>query len=55
MTQTFKSQAFKSIHSSAGAMLEIDAIDKTTMREFDASCFAEAPAEAEATDHCAEA
>ena len=34
----FKSDAFEAIHSSASAMYKVGAIDKTTMREFDASC-----------------
>ncbi len=36
----FKSDAFEAIHSSASAMLRVGAIDKATMREFDASCLA---------------
>jgi putative transcriptional regulator len=36
--QKFKSDAFEAIHSSASAMFRIGAIDKATMREFDASC-----------------
>lgn len=39
----FKSDAFAAIHSSASALAKIGAIDKTTMRSFDASCLA-APA-----------
>jgi putative transcriptional regulator len=34
----FKSDAFESIHSSATALLKVGAIDKATMRDFDASC-----------------
>jgi len=34
----FKSDAFEAIHSSASAMFRVGAIDKATMREFDASC-----------------
>lgn len=45
MTKKFKSDAFESIHSSAAALLEIGAIDKATMRELDATCIAEVPAE----------
>ena len=41
MTKKFKSDAFESIHSSAAALLEIGAIDKATMREFDSACIAE--------------
>ncbi len=36
----FKSDAFEAIHSSASAMYKVGAIDKATMRSFDASCFA---------------
>jgi len=39
----FKSDAFEAIHSSASALLRVGAIDKTTMREFDAACL-DAPA-----------
>ncbi len=39
----FKSDAFEAIHSSASAMYKVGAINKTTMRNFDASCLA-APA-----------
>jgi putative transcriptional regulator len=34
----FKSDAFAVIHSSAAALAKVGAIDKTTMRSFDASC-----------------
>jgi putative transcriptional regulator len=34
----FKSDAFEAIHSSASALLEVGAIDKTTMRKFDDTC-----------------
>ena len=36
----FKSDAFEAIHSSARALLKVGAIDKATMRSFDASCLA---------------
>ena len=36
----FKSDAFEAIHASAQALLKIGAIDKATMRGFDASCLA---------------
>lgn len=36
----FKSDAFEAIHSSASALYRVGAIDKATMREFDASCLA---------------
>lgn len=44
----FKSEAFEAIHSSANALFDIGAIDKTTMRDFDDSCLMETP-EIEAT------
>jgi putative transcriptional regulator len=34
----FKSDAFEAIHSSASALRKVRAIDKTTMRDFDAAC-----------------
>jgi putative transcriptional regulator len=34
----FKSDAFEAIHTSAAALLKVGAIDKATMRDFDASC-----------------
>ena len=39
----FKSDAFEAIHASASALFEVGAIDKTTMREFDASCLIKPP------------
>lgn len=36
----FKSDAFEAIHASASALLKVSAIDKSTMRGFDASCLA---------------
>jgi putative transcriptional regulator len=39
----FKSDAFEAIHSSASAMYKVGAIDKTTMRKFDASCLTSPP------------
>jgi putative transcriptional regulator len=36
----FKSDAFEAIHSSVSAMFKVGAIDKATMRRFDASCLA---------------
>lgn len=39
----FKSDAFEAIHSSASALFEVGAIDKTTMREFDESCLVKPP------------
>ena len=34
----FKSDAFEAVHASASALLEVGAIDKATMRDFDATC-----------------
>ncbi|HQT65644.1 MAG: transcriptional regulator [Acidocella sp. 21-58-7] len=34
----FKTDAFEAIHTSATALLKVGAIDKATMRDFDASC-----------------
>jgi putative transcriptional regulator len=34
----FKDDAFEAIHTSASALYRIGAIDKATMRDFDASC-----------------
>ena len=39
----FKSDAFEATHSSASAMYKAGAIDKATMRSFDASCLATPP------------
>ena len=36
----FKSNAFEAIHSAASGLLRTGAINKATMREFDASCLA---------------
>ena len=38
--QKFKSDVLKAIHRSASALHKVGAIDKATMREFDASCIA---------------
>lgn len=40
----FKSDAYESIHASALALQKIGAIDKATLRSFDASCIAQTPA-----------
>lgn len=45
----YKSDAFEAIHSSAGALYKVGAIDKTTMRSFDDSCLT-MPAEFDAAD-----
>lgn len=42
--QKFKSDAFEAVHASASALLEVGAINKTTMRQFDESCFTVPPA-----------
>ncbi len=39
----YKSDAFASIHETAEALRDIGAIDKRTMREFDAACLAPLP------------
>ena len=39
----FKSDAFEAIHESAAALLNVGAIDKATMRKFDASCLVKIP------------
>jgi putative transcriptional regulator len=36
----YKSDAFEAVHTSASALLRVGAIDKATMRDFDASCLA---------------
>jgi len=38
----YKSEALKSIHETMDALRQIDAISKTTMREFDVACLAPA-------------
>ncbi len=40
----YKSDAFEAIHSSAGALYKVGAIDKTTMRSFDEGCLTVPPA-----------
>lgn len=39
----FKSDAFESIHASASALHKVGAINKATMKDFDALAFAELP------------
>jgi putative transcriptional regulator len=39
----FKSKALEAIHSSANALFDVGAIDKTTMHDFDSSCLMEIP------------
>ena len=38
--QKFKSDVLKAIHTSASALHKVGAVNKATMREFDASCIA---------------
>jgi len=40
MSKQFKSEAFEAIHHSARALFRVGAIDKATLRDFDAACFA---------------
>jgi putative transcriptional regulator len=42
--RSYKSDAFAAIHASARALHKVGAIDKATMRDFDASCLAAPPA-----------
>jgi len=44
MTQQFNSEALAAIHQSAQALFRVGAIDKATLRDFDATCFAAPPA-----------
>ena len=39
----YRSAASKSIHTSAAALLRVGAIDKETMRDFDATCLVKTP------------
>ena len=41
--KTFKSDAFAAIHASAPALHKVGAIDKATMRDFDAASLSAAP------------
>jgi len=43
MKKRIESEALASVHESASALLDIAAIDKATMREFDQHCIAEVP------------
>ncbi len=43
MKRKFKSNAFEAIHTSASALHRVGAIDKTTMKDFDAMAFAVIP------------
>ena len=42
--KVYKSDAFEAIHSSARALQKVGAIDKATMRDFDAACLSVTPA-----------
>lgn len=42
-THKYKSEAMEAIHSSAQALFNVGAIDKTTMRHFDESCIMNIP------------
>jgi len=44
MSNQFKSEVFEAIHQSAQALFRVGAIDKATLRDFDAACFAVPPA-----------
>ena len=44
----YKSDAFEAIHSAARGLYETGAIDQKTLRDFDASCLANAPSEGSA-------
>ena len=41
--KTYKSDAFAAIHASATALHRVGAINKTTLREFDAACLSTPP------------
>jgi len=45
MKKRIESEALASVHESASALLDIGAIGKATMREFDQHCIAEVPAD----------
>ncbi len=38
MTKKYRSEAFSAIHETMEALYEVGAVDKQTMREFDAAC-----------------
>ena len=40
---SYKSDAFEAIHSSAKALHKVAAVDKATMRDFDATCLSVTP------------
>lgn len=42
-TRKYKSEAMEAIHSSAQALFNVSAIDKTTMRHFDETCIMAVP------------
>ena len=39
----YKSEAFAAIHETMDSLLQIGAVDKKTMRDFDAACLADLP------------
>jgi DNA-binding transcriptional regulator YiaG len=41
LKKTYKSDAFEAIHTSAGALHKIGAIDKTMLNQFETACIAE--------------
>ena len=41
--QAYKSDAFEAVHTSAKALRKVGAIDKATMRDFDAACLSVTP------------
>ena len=43
MTKTYKSEAYAALHDMMEGLHETGAIDKKTMRDFDAACLAPAP------------
>src|SRR3974390_650584 len=44
LKRKYRSGIAEAVHSSASALYQVGAIDKATMREFDESCLASAPA-----------
>jgi len=49
MSKQYKSDLFESIHQSAQALFRVGAIDKATLSDFDAACFAPLPSPEAAT------
>jgi len=44
MRKSYKSEALEAVYQSAQALARVGAMDKATLREFDAACFAAPPA-----------